>query len=210
MTDLLPYLSMKEETQKELKEKLNGVVNQIHKDGEVFLDQTRGLIQNELKELVSLYSKETRNLAIISGTVAPFSLTLLGLEKLNINAAILLLGFSILLLNIVLAQYFIFSLSKRHDHKVNRAMVNQILAEGTLPQIGSDTVSAIPDYLGNVDELGKWLSLNKGRLDLELTQTRKDIKIYYLFVIGFFTAGTVAIVSSVVINPISKFVLSCF
>ena len=200
---------MEEKGQKELKDELNRLLSQVHENGNVFLNQTRDLIQNELEELISTYSKETRNLAIISGTIAPFSLTLLGLEKLNVNAAILLTGFSVLLLNIVLAQYFIFTLSRKHDHKVNRALINQILAEATLSGIGADTVSTIPDYLKNVSELEKWLSLDKRRLDLELLQIRKNIKNYYLFVIGFFTAGTGAGVLSVIINPISKFILSC-
>ncbi len=84
---------MKDEEIKAAEEKIKALHETIIDDAKKQLESSQVLINNKIKEAIETYSNNVKNLGIVSGTVAPFSLSLLAISELNIYPPFLLAGF---------------------------------------------------------------------------------------------------------------------
>lgn len=196
-------------SQQQLKEELEVVYKNMSDSGKVYLEQTRKILDNNVKDVINIYSNEIRNLALISGTIAPFSLALLGTEKLNTNIGILLLGFSLLVINIIIAQFFLKKQSKDNDKKLAHAEISWIFASADLESIEGDKElldkdSKIPDYIKNTDKVSNFLGLDSMNNNIQIV--RSDLRKQNSIVNIIFSAGAVCIVLSVLVNPLLEFI----
>ena len=200
----------KEEIEK-LEEKIQETVHEFSRSAEIRLEQTRKVIDEKVKDVINVYSNEIRNLALISGTVAPFSLTILSIEKLNANAGILLLGFSLLIANIILAQYCLRKQSKEYDTRTARAQINWFFAQSDLSDLNNTSIKSTDkvlknfDYIKKMEEAEKLLGVSKWSTHIH--EVRSKLRNYNNITNIIFTAGTACIILSVLINYIISWVV---
>lgn len=169
-------------------------------------------IGNSIKEILSIFSNDIRNLGIVAGTVAPFSLTLLGVEKLEINILALILGFSLLLITIGLTQYFLYALSDSHDRKLRKAEVSWIFAEigfWEMKNTNNDTAkrtNGMFDYHKRIQEAER--TLGTKALDPNILILRKKLSSYNLIAFLLLITGLSLILASVILNPVSEYLVA--
>jgi hypothetical protein len=95
-----------DEIYKHLEKKIADGYQDLSEQGVKRLNRAHSLANATRKELLNSFSNEVRNLGIVAGIVAPFSLSLLTVEGLAILPLILIAGFCVLLAVIGLSQYF--------------------------------------------------------------------------------------------------------
>lgn len=168
------------------------------------LEQKRLLLNNELRSLIGVYSDSIRNVSVISGVVAPFSLTLLGVVSLNLNVGFLLLGFAILIANIAISQLLLnVQIDLRHA-KLGRAELDWISALLSKDIIqgkrtnDSEKVTHMSEYVLSNQKLDKALGLNL--MDIEITQTGLKLRRYNRLMNGLFFVGCSCIIASIFLN----------
>jgi len=204
---------MEPDNLQKLKDELERLNKNIVDSGKIHLQQTRKAIDENIKDVISIYSNEIRNIAIISGTIAPFSLALLQAEKINASIPILLLGFSLLTINIILAQFFLRQKTDKNDKRLGHAEINWIFASDDLSNIEKDKEglndgSAIFGYIKNTDELNNFLELDSR--NSYILSTRAELRKQNRIINFVFSAGTLCIILSVIINPILGYLFKLF
>ena len=95
---------MEENTLKQLEEQLEKNLIQFLSSAEQTIQNRSQILSAAARELIELHSNQIRNLSIISGVIAPLSLTLLQIHGFDIYVPFLLAGFILLLGNIILSQ----------------------------------------------------------------------------------------------------------
>ncbi|MCE9628598.1 MAG: hypothetical protein K8Q91_01245 [Candidatus Vogelbacteria bacterium] len=184
----------------------------ISKHGNARLANLQDAISSTTKELLAVYSNDMRNLGIVAGTVAPFSLTLLGANQFDINNLALMFGFSFLLYAIILSQFFLFRLSDAYEHRTSRAEISWVFAQFGLWQmedVNNDSTKRINgmfDYQKRTREVEGHLGLNNTPSP-HLLVLRKKLRSYNLITLLLVTSGIILILGSVVINPISAWII---
>lgn len=203
---------MNETEIRRLEVELNATLEKFSATGKFRLEKNQSIVDKTVREIVEIYSNDIRNLSIISGTIAPFSLTLLQIEKLNTNAPSLILGFSILLLNIILAQFLIKKQLKDKDTASVRAQIHiffaeQALKESTDPSIPTtQRVSKNFDYIKEIDEVERLLGLST--MDVAIQDLRSKLRKFNKLLNTLFAFGAFCIVLSVIINPVIEWILN--
>lgn len=203
---------MDEKEIRQLENKLKEGLKEAAELNKLQLENVRKIIDESVKDVVNIYSNEIRNLAIISGTVAPFSLTLLTVEKLNANSTMLLTGFSFLMLNITLAQFFIRKQSKDQDKQVSHTEIKWFFAQADQWDIENKNKDSSERVLKNFDYIEKMSELNRelgfGLINVNIQKLRLKLREYNNIVNILFASGTLAIVLSVIMNPLIKFLIN--
>lgn len=197
-----------------LKKELESSLDSSAKANKIQLENIRKLIDENIKDVINIYSTEIRNLSIISATIAPFSLTLLSETKFDINQLSLVLGFSVLIFNIILIQLFLNTLSRAQDKKIINADIKWIFAEGDQSLIANTTIDSSERVLKNMDFLEKvqkiYDSLGYGAFNMEIQKIRYKLRKYNNIFITLFSLGSLLIILSVAINPLILAILHLF
>jgi hypothetical protein len=194
----------------DLQKELNESLDTITKDGKSYLEQVRLQLDKEIINQIRNYSDEIKSIMLISGTVAPFSLTLLDIQNLETNKFLLLTGFSILICNILVAQFFLTKLIKNKDIKISKAELSWLFATFNLQSIDNkgeniDRTKELPDYIKNTNDLNQYLNLSTTNIAIQ--NERKDINIYVKRINTLFFIGAMCIILSILYFPIiNKFV----
>ena len=188
------------------REKLNDELRAIE---EKVLEQTEGALEerynilcNTEQNLLNYHSDQIRNVGIISGVVAPLSLTLLQIEDLQVNVFLLLLGFSILIANIALSQIILHRELTKRNKSVTEASVslNFALTSRNDLRNKSGSISFLLDNLRKIDrELG--ISAN----NIELLMSKIRFRKYDKIVVYIFVSGCILLVLSLLIHPVFNF-----
>lgn len=170
------------------------------------LDEDLLIIEKQTRDQIEIYSNDIRNISIISGTVAPFSLTLLEIEQLGADPFLLIIGFSILLLNIVASQYFVRKHSTESNTKLVKANFNWLMAEFELSDMANEDLDSNQriqkyfDYLKSIGESEKLLGI--GTFNIEIQKVRSIVKRHYKITNLIFSIGSICIVLSVILSPL--------
>lgn len=190
---------------KKLEEELSQNLREFAESSKARLGQNRAIIDQQIKNQIEIYSNDIRNLSIISGTIAPFSLTLLTIEKLNSNVTLLILGFFLLLFNVILAQLFIRRHVSDRDIKSVKAEFNLWMAQYQLKEITEGKFLPF-DYLKSISESEKLLGV--GPFDTEIQKVRSILRRYHKYTNFFFSLGAFCIILSVLIDPLCGWLIS--
>jgi len=197
----------------ELNSKIETGYTEISQLGEVQLANLQEAISSTTKELLSVYSNDVRNLGIVAGTVAPFSLALLGANQFDINTLALILGFSFLLCAIILSQFFLFRLSDAHEQRTSRAEISWAFAQFGLWQMEDvkndpeKRINGMFDYQKRSQEVERHLGL-RNTPSPHLLILRKKLRSYNLITLLFVSSGVILILGSVVLNPVSDWIIT--
>ncbi len=197
---------MENEEIKKLEEELAQKLKEASEVSKVRLDQNRSIIDQKLKDIIDTYSNDIRNISIISGTIAPFSLSLLSVQPLDSNAYILILGFAVLLVNIILAQFFLKKHSSEHDTRIVKAEFHWLMAESEFSELESPNTESSAktlkffDYIKSIGEAEKLLGISS--FNIEVQNIRAKLRGYNRITNWLFSAGAFCIILSVVANPI--------
>lgn len=191
---------------KKLENELKDSLKKSIEISQVRLDQDRLMIDKKTKDQIEIYSNDIRNISIISGTIAPFSLTLLGITELGANLFLLITGFSLLLLNVVVAQYFIKKYSTDRDTKLVKAEFNWLMAEFELKDVANEDLDPDQrlqknfDYLKSIGESEKLLGVST--FNIEIQEVRSVLRRHHKITNLIFSAGAMCIVLSVIVGPV--------
>ncbi len=208
----------KEEQIKVLETDLVASLDSYSKTALPTIDQVGKLLNQEYESENNDHIIFLRNIIATAGVVAPFSLTLLSVESLEIQKAFLLLGFIILLTTILVALFSSkkLMLGKRYKDTSSLAL-DYIIAKCSVDDL-SDTTKSLVDRTTSLAEVQKSINNITGKFS-ELAQTNKlaDLRNklsswnYISFVLLSF--GLVFIIISVVysylIRFLSSFILLC-
>jgi hypothetical protein len=196
---------MNVEAVKELEKELEGLLAQSSKFAEDAVEQRNHVLNASVRELVTMHSEQIRNLGLVSGVVAPFSLTLLQIQTIDVSIPTLLFGFLLLLANIILSQFL---LGKELNGK-NRLMVKALLEYASAStnkftltntkQPSLDRTNASFDLLKNIDEFDKLLGISPYSTEPMAANAR--LRTYTRWTVGLFSFGCGLIVLSVFLNP---------
>ena len=201
---------MNEDNLHKLEEELKASLKSISDSGKVHLEQTRRMLDENVKDVINVYSNDIRNITLISGTIAPFSLALLETEKINASIPLLLLGFSLLIINIILAQYYLKKQAWNNDKKLGSAELSLICATTDLWSIESEKelserTSRIPEYIKNTDAVNNFLGLDSRNMNIQIV--RSELRKQTGTINFIFSVGTLCIILSVLINPLIEFIV---
>ena len=156
---------MNENNSKDLEAQISALSNTLVENAKLRLENNQVIIDARIKEAIEIYSNNIRNLGIVSGTVAPFSLSLLSIHTLNVYFPFLLAGFFILLINIVLSQQLLSKLSTDLDKKAIRAQFKHLMAESKIEEMQKTSVQGKATTMfecnKEIDESEKLLGVSK-------------------------------------------------
>lgn len=189
-----------------LETELKSQLDEFSKIAAKHLEQTQKVIESDTKNLIDIYSNEIKNLGIISATVAPFSLALLTTNDLDVHIPFLIIGFALLIFNIILTQSFLYFQSKDYDRRVARAQLKWFFAQGDLSEINDSTKTTSErasknfDFYKNISESEQLLGISK--YDLTSSKSRYTLRRYRSVSMIFFIVGTIYIILSVSILPL--------
>lgn len=174
------------------------------------LRSAQATLDRHVKELVRKYLSEIRNTSIISGIIAPLSLTLLGVDRLDVSIGYLLTGFCLLISGIVLAQVLHYRYLNERDRELLTGQVDLLAAFTNQNTINnsqesvSNRVKSNFEYQENIKSF--YRSVGLGEFDLNLQVRRSKLRRYLFHVHTFFVAGVVSVILSVIINPLLLFI----
>ena len=187
-----------------LNSQLEKSLDESKERADVVLRQGKRDLNASIFEAVKQYSSEIRSIIIISGVIAPFSLTILQIESINVYAPSLLFGFCLLLSNIGMAQCFIYLETRERSSHVRMAIKHLLLADMLVWKMGNkeskleERVAANFDQLSRFDEVNRALG-NTGEYDAELYAAHKRLGLYGKITIYTFVAGLAFTLFSVVV-----------
>ncbi len=171
------------------------------------LFSSKKIIDEKTQSIIENYSNDIRNLGIVSGTIAPFSLTLLGLNNtLDVNVYSLVSGFVLLLFNIVIAQLFIREHHEKNNKNLAKAEIKWIFAwddstkaNDTRLEVRDRAIKQM-DYIKGMSDLNELLGLTS--FNTELLSARARVRKYYKITTSVFLGGVIFIILSILLNPL--------
>ncbi len=177
---------------------------------EGFVEQRYHILDVSEHNLINIHTEQIRNIGIVSGVVAPFSLTLLQIESIVVNAHILLSGFSVLIVNIAISQVILhIELSKKNkditDASVGLNFVansRENLENGISTSSGEIKFHDL--YIRNLREVDKKLGISKNNTESLMTKIR--FRKYDKFIVYTFTLGCFLILLSLFFSPLAELV----
>jgi hypothetical protein len=187
-----------------LKRELNKGLLEFAQTGSELLEEKRKIVDEKIKSVIENYTAEIKNLALISGTVAPFSLTLLNVDRLQVSVPLLIYGFALLITNIIFSQFCLHRNLKNNDTKVVKAQIKGLFADLSLSELknetkeGTDRVLKMYEYRENISEMDKLLGLKT--LDINLIAIVKAFRVYGTWMNFLFLVGAVSIILSVLVD----------
>jgi hypothetical protein len=205
---------MNDQAVKELEKELEGLLTQSSQFAEHAVEQRSHVLNASVGELVTMHSEQIRNLGLVSGVVAPFSLTLLQIQTIDVSTPTLLFGFLLLLTNIILSQFLL----GRELNSKNRLMVKALLEYASASsnkftltdtkQSSLDRTNASFDLLKNIGEFDKLLGISPYSTEPMAANAR--LRTYTRWTVGLFSFGCSLIVFSVFLNPSIALLVSVF
>ncbi len=197
---------MDDAKKKELEEKLRKYLKDFSLITKRNLESKGEILNEKIRGHIDLYSNSIRNLGIISGVVAPFSLTLLNVDRLDVNIVFLITGFVLLITNIAFSEMFLRTKLENENFKLNKANLEWIFAS-----VHKDTISdekmdfqkrmdSMDEYTKSTRALDKLLGLES--LDIEKAKIINDLKKSYKWMNLIFLLGCACIVASTFFNPL--------
>ncbi|MFA6459312.1 MAG: hypothetical protein WCV79_02875 [Candidatus Paceibacterota bacterium] len=204
---------MEKEDLKKLEGELKKATDHFSEQARIRLGLTKSVIDKKIKDVIETYSNNIKNLGLISGTVAPFSLTLLTIQELNVNSIILLIGFFILLINIILSQQFLSEQTQDFDTRITKSQIKHMFAESKLQEINdpnkspSDKFGLTVDYLKEMNEAEELLGI--GEYDINALTSKNNMRKYNKIINTAFVGGSCLIMLSTVFNKIAVLISSC-
>lgn len=194
----------------ELEEKLKGNLTQILSLTDKNLVQRNEIFTLARKELLESYSNQIRNIGLISGAVAPFSLTLMQLSNLHLESGFLLFGFIVLMLNIVLSQYWLSRELSAKDSRIISANLNLIIAESSREKAANeenpllDRSAEISEFLEGIRKADHLLEIHPH--STSPIHTHANLRKCSSWTWRIFSLGCAAIAVSVIFHPVLNFV----
>ncbi len=169
-------------------------------ENDQYFKYLRTKIDEEIQKVIEVYSNNLKNLSIISGVIAPLSLTLLGIENLQIQKYFLLLGFTLLVANILINQLFLNRKSKEYDKKSLDADIKWILnSDLAITDPIEKAKKNIERYIAG-GEIEKDLDLGEYKFNIQ--KYRSDFRKYTQISSVIFTSGVIFTVLSIWFYPI--------
>jgi len=165
---------------------------------------------NSIKDSISIQYQEfykeslnhIRNISIASGTIAPFSLVLLQMSSLELYKELLILGFALLLVNIIYMQYVIFKDLHTKDKNIAKATLYHFFADTDLMNMNNEdsskSVNAMFDYVKHKDTALSHLKTNKDYFEKETILTNSSLRKHLRISFYILAFGILFIVVSVV------------
>lgn len=200
---------MNETELNQLKADLNNSLNQFSIESEPILKAREHFLNTLVKDLIGMHSDYIRNIGLISGVVAPFSLTLLQIEILDVYIPVLLSGFILLIINIIVSQVFLGQELSTRNRQVGLATLELISASSSKGIADSKDQSSVDrsehttEFFKAITEFDKLANISS--YNLELMKTKERLGSYNRWITGVFGVGCGLIVLSILINPIIRF-----
>lgn len=195
---------MQDENIKKLEIEIQGLISKFSTNLEEDDISRRILLNSNIKILIDSYREQIKDIAVVSGVIAPFSLMLLDVSKLNINVAVLLFGFIVLLINIVLSYIFLNYHLESENKKISSAEISWIISNSAKSIIldkskpSSDRVTSMSEYVQETSKMDNILGAS--HLDINIIKKRASFIKYHKWIISLFTLGTLYIIFSTFIN----------
>ncbi|HRH26621.1 MAG TPA: hypothetical protein PLZ99_00465 [Parcubacteria group bacterium] len=197
---------MQDENIKKLEAEIQDLISNFSANLEEDDISRRILLNSNIKILIDSYREQIKDIAVVSGVIAPFSLMLLDVDKLNINVVVLLIGFVVLLVNIVLSYVFLNYHLESENKKISSAEISWIISNGAKSIIldknkpSNDRVTSMSEYVQETFKMDNTLGTN--HLDINIIKNRASFIKYHKWIISLFTLGTLYIIFSTFINYI--------
>lgn len=198
-------------TTKKLKEELEGLLEQVSSSTSEGLDQKFQILNIATKDLVTFHTDQIRNLGIISGVVAPFSLMLLQAEHINTNIYFLLAGFIVLVANIIFSQFLLHKELIKRNEKITNASVKYVFAfdskriiDDKKQEINNRT-NGLFNLSNSLREFDKLLGLTPH--DTEGLHEKVRLKKNSGIAIKVFAVGCGLILLSIFVNPVFDYAI---
>ena len=195
---------------KELGEKIEASLKESQELNRSTLSVLRGRVESSVGELLLSFSTEVRNMRVLSGTVAPFSLTLLAVSGLDTSIPALLSGFCILLLNIILIQLYLQFEADQQFEQTIRSEMNLGMAEidnELLTSSSSDSTDRVSKSLALYTSINSIQRTLSNTLNPESLKARAQLRKFSRISTFLFVGGVFLIAVSVVINPLCNWII---
>jgi len=191
---------------KELEEKINRKTKDFVEFGKSELALREDMISDQYREFYSESLNYIRNLNVVSGAIAPFSLVLLQISSLDLYKGFLILGFVLLLINILYMQYIMFSDLYSKDKNIVKAWLCHFFADSDLRNMEekgcSESVDAMFDYIKHSEESERYLQANKAYFNEETIRNQSTIRRHLKISFWVLVIAVLAIVGSVVLPQV--------
>lgn len=190
----------------EIRIRLEEGYEQMFESGEKRLQFVEDALTAEMKNMLLIYSNDMRNIGIVAGTAAPFSLTLLSIDRINVDVLSLVLGFCVLLLTVTITQFFLYVLSYSYDKRLLNAELGWLFAKGSLRSLSEksgqpeERINHMFDYQKRVTEAER--SLGVGTMDPIIIKLRARMRRYSSISFMLLLLGIILIIFSVIIPSI--------
>lgn len=191
---------MNDPEMEDLQRKVSASLREFSKITSGNLEMSRKILNDSTSNLIELYSNHIRNLGIISGVVAPFSLSLLTIDRISIDLGLLIIGFSLLLLNIVISQVVLSRQLLSKDQMLRRAESRWVMAEMSKSMIEDEKLDTAQrtmqtfEYSRNFSELSQLLGLES--LNIEPLKVKSELRTYTRYLYLLFSVGCSSIIAS--------------
>lgn len=201
---------MEDERLHSIEAELDEGLEQFSTSAEQVVQQRNQILNSTIQSLIELHSDQIKNIGLISGVVAPLSLTLLQVEALDIFVPFLLLGFILLLTNIALSQLLLGRELSQRNKLTSRATVKFVLASMNEWSIkdkkrpSTERTHSMFDFTENVREFDKLLNISPH--STEPSKTHKRLERYHQCIVWIFSVGCGLIIVSIFANPFSTYI----
>ena len=201
---------MEENTLKQLEEQLEKNLIQFLSSAEQTIQNRSQILSVAARELIELHSNQIRNLSLISGVIAPLSLTLLQIQGFDIYVPFLLAGFILLLGNIILSQLLLGKELNRKNKLIGKSVLEFISASTNKwtiedkTQQSSERAIKAADFVKNIDEFDRHLGISP--LSVEPMSTNERLRKYNRWMVGIFSLGCGLVIFSIFFNPLIQVV----
>lgn len=198
----------------QLQKQIEANLGEFSTSAEQTIQNRSQILAATVKELIEQHSTQIRNLGLISGVVAPLSLTLLQIDQLNIFTPFLISGFILLLLNIFLSHFLLDQELGRKNTLTSRAILEFVSASinkmrlDDKKQDTSTRVMPMADFLKNIDDFDKFLNISPH--SVEPIHAKKRLSDYSKMVISIFGLGCGLIILSLFWNSCIQWIVFLF
>lgn len=193
---------------KQLEAQLENSLAQFSSSAETTIQDRSQILNATVRELIELHSNQIKNIGLISGVVAPLSLALLQAKDIDVNIIFLLLGFILLVTNIVLSQILLGQELNRKNRLMSKATLEYISASTSKltmedkKQQSSERTNLVYDFVKNIDEFDKLLAISP--YSVEPMSTNARLRKYNRWTVAIFSFGCGLVVLSTFFNPLTQ------
>ena len=193
----------KQKELKDLQEQIDQGLKDFLKLSETEVERISLLVSEKVEKQIKIYSNEARNISLISGVVAPLSLTLLTIEEIDLDKGLLITGFVILIFNIMLLQILNSINIKSEDKNLAKAQFNWMMADSSIfimknsRKDSSEKTLDMFKYHKYIEKARNHLGLNK--IDIQNIKILKNLRDFNNITNIIFIAGVGFIILSITV-----------